>query len=85
MYHMESTEVSSFGFGRRPDSKIINSHDHHLRLYFCPKQHKIKSVSTWNWEYIASINTNKDLSKATVTLQTVTLLAYQVLCQNTND
>ena len=31
-YHTERTEVSSSGFGRRPDSNIRNSYDHHSRL-----------------------------------------------------
>lgn len=30
-YHIARTEDSNFGFGKRPDSKVINSHDHHLR------------------------------------------------------
>jgi len=31
-YHMDKTEVSSSGFGKRPESKIISSNDHHSRL-----------------------------------------------------
>ena len=32
IYHMDKTEVSSSGFGRRPESKNSNSNDHHSRL-----------------------------------------------------
>ena len=28
-YHTAKTEVSSFGFGKRPDCRIISSYDHH--------------------------------------------------------
>lgn len=31
-YQIESTEVSSFEFGRNPDNKISISNDHHSRL-----------------------------------------------------
>lgn len=31
-YHTDNTEVSSAGFGRKPDSKVRSSNDHHSRL-----------------------------------------------------
>jgi hypothetical protein len=32
--HIERTEVSSFGFGRSPDSSTSSSNDHHSRLVY---------------------------------------------------
>lgn len=31
-YHTDRTEVSSFGFGKNPDSRVSSSNDHHSRL-----------------------------------------------------
>lgn len=32
IYHIASTEVSSFGFGKIPDNSTISSNDHHSKL-----------------------------------------------------
>ena len=34
-YHIDNTEVSSLGLGRRPERSTRNSNDHHSRLRIC--------------------------------------------------
>lgn len=59
---MARIEDSSFGFGKRPDSKVRSSHDHHLRL-------QLSMINIYIYIYYTRI---KQMTREKESYQTIT-------------